>query len=91
MKLKEPSGMVTQTNQTTIGMYDRALVTNITLGVTISLTNYEFLKIDVSGTDPDNNRKALIEILSTVIPAQDEVRRECIDKYIKNVLIRVPK
>jgi hypothetical protein len=80
---KEP-----QASQTTIGMYDRALVSKITMGVTINLLNFENIKIDVEGTDPENNRKALIEILSTIIPAQNEVRAECIRKYMQEILIK---
>jgi len=74
--------------QTTIGMYDKSLVENITIGVTINLLGYEFLKVDVSGTDPENNRRALIETLTTIIPAQNAVRRECINKYVNEVLVK---
>ena len=93
--MSKAEGRVTEvkqtTSQSTIGMYDRSLVSKITMGVTINLLNFENIKIDVEGTDAENNRKALIEILSTVIPAKDEVRAECIRKYLQTVLIRADR
>lgn len=84
-----PAATTTTTTTTTkeIGMVDPAKILKVTMGVTINLHDYNNLKVEVEATDGNTAKKALIEILGVTIPAESAVSRECIDRYIKAVLI----
>lgn len=70
-----------------IGMTDPAKVLKVTLGCTINLHDFNNLKLEVEATDAVTAKRALIEILGITIPAESAVARECIDRYVKSVLV----
>lgn len=70
-----------------IGMADPAKVHKVTIGCTINLHDFNNLKVEIEATDGDTARRALIELLGVTIPAESAVARECIDRYVKSVLV----
>jgi hypothetical protein len=73
--------------QQVIGMTDPAKVLKVSMGCTINLHDYNNLKIEVEATDATTAKRALIEILGVTIPAESAVARECIDRYVKAILV----
>lgn len=69
-----------------VGMYDPSKVLKVMMGCTINLHDFNNLKIEVEATDATTAKRALIEILGVTIPAESAVSRECINRYVKNVL-----
>lgn len=70
-----------------VGMVDPTKVLKISIGCTINLHDFNNLKIEVEATDATTAKRALVEILGVTIPAESAVARECIDRYVKNVLV----
>lgn len=70
-----------------LGMVDPAKVFKVSIGCTINLHDFNNLKIEVEATDATTAKRALIEILGVTIPAESAVARECIDRYVKSVLV----
>jgi hypothetical protein len=80
-----------KTMVTTIGMYDTANVKSVTMGVTINLQGFNYIKVDAECTDAETCRQVLIETLSMKLPFAGEVEKECVQNYLKKVLIKDSK
>ena len=65
--------------------YDASKIKEITIGGTISILNFENVKIEVTGTDPEEIRKCLIFTAST-LGGGHEPTKELINGYIKRIL-----
>lgn len=73
--------------RTTIGMYDENMISKVTIGCTIPLAMpYANIKVEVEGNDPEELRRALIDILGVTLPIQSAADREYVNRYVNNVL-----
>lgn len=77
-----------KTMVTTIGMYDQKDVKSVTIGCTVHLQGFNNIKVSAECTDAETCRRVLIETLSMTLPLQGEVERECVQNYLKKVLIK---
>ena len=75
-------------NPLVIGLVDEQNITSVSMGVTINLQGYNNIKMMVEGTDAESCRRALIEALSMNLPLRGEVEKECVENYLRNVLVR---
>ena len=65
--------------------YDASKIDKITIGGTINLLNYENVRIEVTGTDPEEIRKCLAHTALT-LGGGHEPTKQLITDYIKRVL-----
>ena len=72
------------------GMYDENKVFKVSIGCTISLHNWENIKVEVEAADPETARRCLIETLSVDLPLQSAVAKECVNRYLNAVLVKPP-
>ena len=82
MRTKRPE------NTLLVGVVDENNITSVSMGVTINLQAFNNIKVMVEGTDAESCRRALIETLSMTLPLRGEVEKECVENYLRNVLVR---
>jgi len=76
----------TAVNVKTIGMYDPAKITKVSMSFHVNIQNYEYVEWSVEGTDEDAVKRAAIAIGSG-LGKNHEPTREAVQTYLKRILI----